>query len=305
MTTGHADHPAGRRWTALIHASSATALGTALLSPPAPTGALAAAVALGMVFVGLPHGALDLLVIGRARLLAIGPALIGYAAMVALSLVAFRMAPTLGLLLFLAASAWHFGQADAWRHGGLSEAWALSRGALVVGGLLFADPVGVSHVLADLGADLQLPAPPVARGALLTLFALHLGASAAQPAGRATLPEALLLGCLIHVLQPTAFFGLYFLVWHSAPHLHRVVQRVQREVAPRVLWASAATWTLASIGIGALAFRALAAGQAHPTTPLIVVAIAVTLPHLLVVEWGLTPAPPPGAALTADPGPGA
>ena len=210
-------------WNMVIAGLSAGAVGLGAVGPAASTRALAIAVAAGMLAIGLPHGALDLLLIGRARVANRGLALVAYVALVGLSVVAFRIAPTLGLLLFLAGSAWHFGQADAWRWGGLPTAWALSRGLAVVGGLLLAHPLAVAGVIADLGAELALPGTRGARLVLGVLFSVHLGVSAALPRARATFAESALLCAMAAVLQPTAFFGLYFLLWHSAPHLWRVV----------------------------------------------------------------------------------
>lgn len=274
-------------WTLAIRGISVAAIALATLGPALPTAVLAGVVAIGMLLIGLPHGALDLVLVARAGLTGWRQALVAYVGLVALSVAAFRLTPTLGLGLFLLASVWHFGKADAWRLGGLSATWAVSRGAVVVGGLLLADPATVSGVLVDLQADLVLPSPALAHRLLAVLLAVHLGISAAQPRPLGVIVEALVLGALLAVLQPTAFFGLYFLVWHSAPHLHRVVESLHEAVPRRTLLAAGLAWTVASVGVGAAAWSLLAGSTAHPTTPLIILSIAVTLPHLLVVEWGM------------------
>ncbi len=284
-------------WSKVIRIASVAVLAIAGLAPALPGTAAAAIVAAGMLLVGLPHGALDLALVARFGLANRVHALLAYAGLVGVSVVAFRVAPTLCLLLFLGASAWHFGRADAWRLGIGSAVWALSRGVAVVASLVLADPITVTQVLADLQVDLLLPAPLLSRRALAVLLAVHVGMCAAQRNRGGVVFESLLLCGLAWVLRPTVFFGVYFLLWHSSPHLHRVLSLLREDVPRRVLWGAGVLWTLASVAIGGGAWALLASGMAHPTTPLIVVSIAVTLPHLLVVEWGMErPQPAPALA---------
>lgn len=282
-------------WTWVIRISSVLVLTIAGLAPGLPGTAAAAVVAAGMLLVGLPHGALDLALVARFGLANRVHALLAYAGLVGVSVVAFRVAPTLCLLLFLGASAWHFGRADAWRQEIGSPVWALSRGVAVVAGLVLSDPTTVAQVLSDLQVDLLLPPPLLSRRALAVLLAVHVGMSAAQRNRTGVVFESLLLCGLAWVLRPTVFFGVYFLLWHSSPHLHRVLNLLRRDVSPTVLWGAGLLWTLASVAIGGGAWALLASGMAHPTTPLIVVSIAVTLPHLLVVEWGMERSTPAAA----------
>ena len=297
MDSNNATPVLARTWTKVIRITSIGIFAIAGLAPSLPGTAAAAVVAAGMLLVGLPHGALDLALVARFGLANRAHALFAYAGLVGVSIVAFRVAPTLCLLLFLGASAWHFGRADAWRLGIGSPVWALSRGVAVVAGLVLADPITVTQVLTDLQVDLILPPPLLSRRALAVLLAVHVGMSAAQRRRGGVVFESLLLCGLAWVLRPTVFFGVYFLLWHSSPHLHRVLHLLQREVPRPVLWGAGVLWTLASVAVGGGAWALLASGVAHPTTPLIVVSIAVTLPHLLVVEWGMErPRPVPALA---------
>jgi hypothetical protein len=128
---------------------------------------------LGLLAVGLPHGALDhLLAHGRleprveagfvARYLGAAFGLLGV----------WLVAPAVARLVFLLYSAWHFGQADVvqWRvgRGGAVKAWAWGCGLLAI--LLLGHPGETRAVIALLGADIapaaaQFAAPPGQPGA--------------------------------------------------------------------------------------------------------------------------------------------
>lgn len=75
---------------------------------------------IGMVFVGLPHGAVDHLIESKTWDYKKAPRFIGhYLLLIACMGVMWFLAPALALIAFLVYSAWHFGQADA-------RQWAIS-----------------------------------------------------------------------------------------------------------------------------------------------------------------------------------
>lgn len=81
----------------------------------------------GLILVGIPHGALDVLTHGvrnnpSAPLVYIGK----YLAAIGLVLMGWLFMPTLTLIGFLLLSAWHFGQADF-------ELWKVERGGMIWG----------------------------------------------------------------------------------------------------------------------------------------------------------------------------
>ena len=91
----------------------------------------------GMVMLGLPHGAVDhLLQSGQLRRLPTAAMIVGYLGLGALMLGLWFWFPWWSLLFFVAYSAWHFGQADG-RSWGLSAmasfAWGLSVLAYITG----------------------------------------------------------------------------------------------------------------------------------------------------------------------------
>jgi Brp/Blh family beta-carotene 15,15'-monooxygenase len=93
--------------------------------------------ALGMITLGLPHGAVDhLLQSGQLRKLPTAAMIAGYLGLGALMLGLWFWFPWWSLLFFVAYSAWHFGQADG-RSWGLSAmasfAWGLSVLAYITG----------------------------------------------------------------------------------------------------------------------------------------------------------------------------
>ncbi len=238
-----------------------------------------AVLAIGMVALGLPHGALDLEVLRVQGRRAGWTWLVGYAGLAVLAVVAFRLAPTVLWSLFLVASAWHFGRADGHRLGVAEPAFAWTRGALVIGALLWRDPEAAAAVVADLGAvaptELGLPA-------LLAAGLIHAGAAAATR--RVDVGgEAALLAAMAYVLPPVLFFTVYFIGWHSLAHM----LRVGRALGPgglRRLGPVAAGWTLLALVGGGAAWWLLSTGTRHPLSPFVLLSVAVTLPHLLVVE---------------------
>jgi lycopene beta-cyclase len=105
----------------------------------------------GMLAVGIPHGALDhLVVLNQPSGRKIVGYMAGYIAMGALVFGLFFLLPWLGLLFFLTFSAWHFGMTDFAFWDRTKLRWGFLWGAYYLGALLFSHGAEVSQVLAEM-----------------------------------------------------------------------------------------------------------------------------------------------------------
>ena len=211
--------------------------GWALLGPP---------LAVGMVVLGVAHGACDQLVVPAGRPL--GPLrgewrywlrfLLGYLGLAGLVLVLWRGWPAATVSGFFLLTAWHWGSADApaarRAEPGLWLVHSLLRGLL-----LFAVPawwwptatVGIINGLLQFaGASPVGPAAFARAAAGLGLLVLsgHLGLWATYAGRRqwALLQtealEVVLLTGLLLVLPPRLSVAVYFVFWHSLQHVLRL-----------------------------------------------------------------------------------
>jgi Brp/Blh family beta-carotene 15,15'-monooxygenase len=219
-----------------------------------------APLALSLVVLGMPHGAVDHHVADRlaptsARLARRRRRRIvgAYAAGVLVGLALWAASPGAAVVAFLAVSAAHWGQGEGWwaravagraAFGSPAGAivWAAARGGLPIFGAALAHPEEAQAVAADLverfGAGAADPVvPPAVRLAALALLGLVVLLAAAgsvrdhRRAGAGAAPGALgrdlgeLAGLtLFFAAVPAAWaVGLYFLVWHAPRHVARLV----------------------------------------------------------------------------------
>lgn len=207
----------------------------------------------GIVVVGLPHGALDHLVPARVgfawgrRPLPVAAFLAAYLAAVAGYAAIWWIAPGSAFVGFLALTIWHWGQGDQRfleiflgrrRLGPLGAlATILTRGSLPVIVPVLAFPAAADDLLVRATGALGLDAPawtvadPTLRTALVVLLGVLL-ATYLQAALRAArdpssalldLGEVALLLGFFAVVPAYAAIGVYFLAWHSLRHLVRLL----------------------------------------------------------------------------------
>ena len=104
----------------------------------------------GLMLIGIPHGALDVLThSSRRRSKNTARFMITYVSGIGLVLLGWLFVPTIALIVFLLLSAWHFGQADF-------ELWQIRKGGMAWGVLLLSFILGwhlteVSSILATVG----------------------------------------------------------------------------------------------------------------------------------------------------------
>ena len=180
---------------------------------------------IGMICVGLPHGAVDHLIESKSWDYRKAPRFIlKYLALMASVGIFWLITPTLALIVFLAYSAWHFGQADV-RHWSLSKNLTTPWGAfllLYILGTHQAETTGILRYIA--GIDFPISISPLAIVPWI-LFALW----------KRNMPLILtvcwlVLSCQLPLLIA---FGTYFIGQHSITswgHLKKHIQLDNRNI---------------------------------------------------------------------------
>lgn len=245
-----------------------------------------------IVALGVPHGALDV-EIGRTLLRhrvgwAWFPTFAApYLALVAVVLLAWRLAPEATLAAFLAVSVWHFGTEET-GGGGLAT---LAHGGIPVAVPVLVQPAETAHVLTAISA-LGLTAPPgwLVGASLSWVLLATLWTARTLRSGRARgllLPFA---ACIAFaVLPPLTAFTLYFVAVHAPAHTAALIRHPTR--APRVrnaaaAWRRALPTTVLTVLIGAALWPL---GTGEPAVRLVGVTLrllaALTLPHMLLDAW--------------------
>ena len=267
---------------------------------------------------GLPHGAVDHLVPGWCSAQARSPAArlavpLGYTAVAAVVLVAFRAAPTPALLAFLVLSVIHFGAADEAFHAerdGRPVRYRLT-GVLARGGPPVVVPLLVWPETVDPLLAAVAPGAPAALGPGLRLLALGclVGAGTVtvvrdlRGGRRLAAAEPALLVALFATVPPALAVGTYFAAWHAARHVSRLLRAhpanrsdlaAGRWMAPMGRFARAAflpTLVAAAVPV------ALAGWPGRPFDPLattVATLAALTVPHSAVVTRLDRRGPPAG-----------
>ena len=208
---------------------------------------------LGIILLGLPHGALDHLVPARLGLtwgrkpLGVALYLLAYVAVAALYLALWLWQPAAAFIGFLAATVWHWGQGDqrfleiflGRRRPTRWGAWVtlLVRGSLPIVLPVLAFPETAESLYRHAATGLGLPdttltlTSPWLVVPLVLLFAASLLAyalNAVRAAPDATVlaidgAEVLLLILLFTLVPAYMSVGVYFLFWHSLRHLGRLL----------------------------------------------------------------------------------
>ena len=208
---------------------------------------------LGMVFVGLPHGALDHLIPARLGLvwgkrpLAVSVYLLVYMAVAGAYLLLWLSYPLWAFVGFLLATVWHWGQGDLrfWEiflQRRRPNAWGAAVSLLLRGSLpmvvpvLFFPEIATSlyqHASAGLGvaaAPIDLQAPLLVGS--LVAYLLLLSVAYVYNAWRANknptyaaldIAEIVLLWLLFSTITAYLAIGIYFIAWHSLRHLARLL----------------------------------------------------------------------------------
>jgi len=314
--------PAFPQYFSYVAVGGASCLGLAL--PGAAPAVLGPILLVGLVVLGLAHGACDQFVLPavghirgtqRAYLLKF---VLGYLGLAGAAGLGWWHWPGIAVSLFLLLTVWHWGSADAPAQPGQLCLWLVH--SALRGTLLFAVPArwwpaevqhSVSGLLVFAGAG-PLDAAwftQVAQGLWPLVGAGHLalwGYYAWRQEARRWLTdvgEVLLLTGLFVTLPPLLALGVYFVFWHSLQHMLRL-NRVFGYVAagsPRMPWATlgreiaffirrALPILAVSLAIPAGLYALLPAKLATLDTLLglaVMTAAILTLPHALLVSVAL------------------
>jgi Brp/Blh family beta-carotene 15,15'-monooxygenase len=262
-----------------------------------------------VVLTGMPHGAIDHLVAAKLYDLRFTWAdqakfYGGYLALMALYGGFWVVAPVWSLMLFLAMTMYHFGQADL-AYWGLPPVPArllyLSRGLLLIGGPIAAFP-GLVDPIFEAIAGVRPSAWPLLAAGPAWVFAGIVGQHALAAAAAALAygvdrakwgREAVnvpVLAALFGVVPPLVAFSVYFGLWHSLGHILELLRFFRRRggepTTVAAFYREAALFTiLPFVGLGLLYGLTQSFGLQDQMIALLFIIIAVmTLPHMVIVE---------------------
>lgn len=302
--------------------SYAAVLGAAALGLLAPGWAgwvLGPVLLLGLLGLGVAHGACDQFVVPATH-----PALArhhwrywaaflgGYLGLAAAMGALWWWRPGLAVAFFFGLSAWHWGSGDAptaARYRGQWLAHSLLRGSLIFVVPLLAWPRETRELtngLLQLTGALPVSAVALATAAQLLgplVLAGHLAlwgsylATGQAALARTDALEALLLLLLLLVLPPVLSGSVYFVFWHSLQHVLRMNTLLGRPATGRPLRAELGFFLRRAAPLLAVSLAALGVlygwqWQRAASAPVLIslallVASVVTLPHALLVTLGL------------------
>ncbi|MFN4767495.1 MAG: Brp/Blh family beta-carotene 15,15'-dioxygenase, partial [Ignavibacteria bacterium] len=203
--------------------------------------------AIGMIVIGIPHGAMDhVLTIPDRSIRSLGIFILGYIAKGMIMLVIWIMSPLIGLIIFLLYSMWHFGQAEYEQENVHNAGLIFLRGFAVLSFIL-ATHIPETNVIIN---ALSIPSIPDTPGLLTssllseTSIVLLLMSVFLQPRKSTILSTAsLLMGIFLPLLQA---FGVYFVFHHSIlgwNHMKKGLQKTHMQ-----LWELSAPFSIAAIG---------------------------------------------------------
>lgn len=294
------------------------AVAVGVLAPGRASQVLGPALLLGLVLLGVAHGACDQFVVpathpalarhrGRYWAVFLG----GYLGLAAAVGALWWWQPGLAVASFFGLTVWHWGSADAplSRFRGQWVAHSLLRGALLFAVPLLRWPAETCALInnllalagaapvsaAALGQAARLLGPAVLGGhGLLWLAYCRRGQAGLA---RTDALEVLLLSTLLLVLPPLLSAGVYFVGWHSLQHVLRMSHLMGppataarlgpalgfflRRAAPLLLVSLAGLAVLYG-----LAWARAASGPVLVSLALLVASV-VTLPHALLVTLAL------------------
>ncbi|MGY1633998.1 beta-carotene 15,15'-dioxygenase, Brp/Blh family [Geodermatophilus sp. SYSU D01186] len=288
-----------------LAAATAVSLAVAILGlavglvVPGGWGHGAQAVLVAGLLLGLPHGAVDHVLLAARLGRSVGRQVAvtgGYAALAASAWLLFRAFPGPGLAVFVAVSVWHFGSGET-AVADLRAGRPVRRrvpAAVVLGSVVLLVPLArpspltaevVAAVLPGAAADRTL-LPPVVVPAVV-VAAVGLAALFLVRRRRLEALEVAVVLAVALVLPPAAALGLWFGTWHSVRHVARVVAEDLTggpAVALCRFLRAAALPTGAALGALLVVWMTTDGGHGLVAALLPVLA-ALTLPHTLVVAW--------------------
>lgn len=199
---------------------------------------------LGMLLVGIPHGALDhLYVLNKPTGFNLLKYVLAYLAMGAFVFALFWVYPFLGLLFFLIFSAWHFGNTDFLAWGNKNVIHGFLWGGYYLGGILISHERECARIL----SEMNIPTwelgviPDYIWGIWIAMGGFFLLVSRTKWA----MLWSILALSLFSFLPLIAAFGVFFVFQHSLYGWSQLKRKVQKTSAQ--LWIRALPFSLGSI----------------------------------------------------------
>ena len=249
---------------------------------------------LSIVFIGLPHGAMDgALAIHLGwmnRPLKVAIFLLSYVGLAALVVVMWLIAPTLGFLIFLAISMFHFGRGDivprAKEH---QLAEVLMRGGIVLAGISLFHRSEVDSIFEVLvGSDTGIVWLFLQLVGILTLILIPF-VLLSMPLQERKSASVELVGLLVlfAIAPPLLGFAVYFCGIHSVRHFRHMGSTLnsslrQFHITRTTLIFSLMTWV---VGLLAVANHSSSIGLEPALLQVIFIGLAaLTVPHMILVD---------------------
>ena len=243
---------------------------------------------LGLLGIGIPHGALDhLLETGNLRFNVGFGFVARYLGAALLYLLVWLAAPNLALVFFLLFSAWHFGEGDMQQFGPRRPAAAKNVlwGTVVLGAIICGHAAEANILLNNMGVFLLDLNPVVEKTIpwMLILFAGCWGIAERRPA-------MVLSGLLLALSLPLPLvtsFGLYFIGQHSLNTWGHLKKGFQADSIS--LYRKALPFTLGALLIFLFSLAGLEAGwfeafNGHAVTVFFVFISCISFPHVIAMH---------------------
>jgi len=249
---------------------------------------------LAVVFIGLPHGAMDgALAIHLGwmnRPLKAATFLLAYVGLAALVVGMWLIVPTAGFLMFLAISLFHFGRGDivprAKEH---QLAEVLMRGGIVLAGISLFHRSEVDSIFEVLiGSDTELVWLFLQAVGVLTIVLIpYVILSKSKQERTAASVEVIGLLALFAIVPPLLGFAIYFCGVHSVRHFKHMGTMLkstlqQFQVTRTTVIFSLVTW---AVGLLVLANQSSSIGLEPALLQVIFIGLAaLTVPHMILVD---------------------
>lgn len=236
---------------------------------------------IGLLFPGIPHGAVDHLLAFKMGSLPLF--VLKYLAIMLAVVLLWWLAPSLALLAFIGYSAWHFGQTDAKVWGQTQPWWAILYGVAALGFVLLSHPTELQQHINALGSSMQVPHGLIAPS-LLGITLLVLPIFLPQKSRLAYTINALVLfgGSLLPLLPAFGFYFIGLHSWRGWRHLRTGLGMGDVALFKKALPFSTAAWLLfIGLGIAATTFNLSFDGW----IPVFFVFLAaVSAPHIVMMH---------------------
>ena len=249
---------------------------------------------LGVVFIGLPHGAMDGALAMHfgwtSRPAVVALFLFSYVGLAGAVVLVWVFAPAFTFVAFLAISIYHFGRGDASSlAAGRTTVESLARGGLVIGGISQMHRSEVDGIFQTLVGNDTSGVWLFLNGVVVITLACVVEAMLFknQQERLFLAVELGVLFLLFLAVPPLVGFALYFCFVHSIRHVSSVRNTMEATVSKLSITKSTAVLSLVTWGVGLAVLAQQTSTMAMDSALLRVVFIglaALTVPHMILVD---------------------